>query len=371
MKYVVIGSSAAGINGIRGIRSMDKEGEIVLISEDEQVYSRCILHHYMEGIRGLKKLCFVEDGFMENYKVTWKAGRKAVSLDDEKQIVILDDGSEVDYDRLLIASGAHSFFPPVKNLRETGGVIGFRNLDDIEEIMDQAKYAENIVVMGAGLVGMDCVSGLLPYGKNLYLVEMQDHMLAIQLDSKAAKAYEDAFEEKGVKQYFSLGVSEVIADEAGQVCKVRLTNDEILPCDLLVVTAGVRANIEYLEGSLVQTDQRGLLIDETGKTNIDNIYGAGDVTGRNPIWPVAVKEGLIAGANMAGGHRKMTDFFASKSTMNFMEIPTLSLGIHTKPDDSYEEVTEVTKNGDYKKIIFKDGHIYGAILQEIYLMQVF
>lgn len=362
MRYVIIGSSAAGINGIRGIRKIDKEGEIILVSKDEAIYSRCILHHYMEGIRDLPKLCFVEKDFIEENHVTWKKGVAVSSLDCEKSVIMLENGEEISYDKLLIASGSHSFMPPIPNLREAKGVEGFRNFDDIIRIMEAAKDADDIVVMGAGLVGIDCISGLLGMGKKSTLVEMQDRMLSLQLDKEAASVYEKAFEERGVKQYFSTGISEVKMDEDGKICGIALSNGEELPCDLLVVTAGVRPNIEFLEGSPVAQD-RGLLIDEFGRTNVENIYGAGDVTGRGPIWPVAVKEGLIAGQNMAGGHAKMTDFFASKSTMNFLGIPTMSLGINTAPDDTYQVDTMKNAKGEYKKVIHKDGKIYGAILQ--------
>lgn len=362
MRYVIVGSSAAGINGIRGIRKLDKEGEIILVSKDEAIYSRCILHHYMEGIRDLPKLCFVEKDFIEENHVIWKKGVAVSSMDCEKSVIMLENGEEISYDKLLIASGSHSFMPPVPNLREAKGVEGFRNFDDIVRIMEAASKADNIVVMGAGLVGIDCISGLLGMGKKSTLVEMQDRMLSLQLDKEAASVYEKAFEERGVKQYFSTGISEVKMDEEGKICGIALSNGEELPCDLLVVTAGVRPNIEFLEGSPVAQD-RGLLIDEFGRTNVENIYGAGDVTGRGPIWPVAVKEGLIAGQNMAGGHAKMTDFFASKSTMNFLGIPTMSLGINTALDDTYQVDTMKNAKGEYKKVIHKDGKIYGAILQ--------
>lgn len=362
MKYVILGSSAAGINGIRGIRTNDTQGEIVLISKDAEVYSRCILHHYMEGIRNLKQLCFVEPDFMEKNKVQWMGGTEAVGINCEKKYVSLGDGRQVSYDKLLIATGSHSFFPPIPNLREAKGVIGFRNLDDIQSIMEEAKKAEHIVVMGAGLVGMDCITGLLEYGKDLSVVEMQDHMLAIQLDKRAAATYEEAYAKRGVKQYFGVGISEVKMDEKNRVSGVVLSDGSVLACELLIVTAGVRANIEFLKDSAVETDMRGICMDEMGCTNITDIYGAGDVTGQNPIWPVAVKEGIIAGNNMSGGNRKMTDFFASKSTMNFLGIPTLSLGMNTPEDDSYQvEIEE--KDGNYKKIIHRDGKIYGAILQ--------
>lgn len=364
-KYVVIGSSAAGINGIRGIRQFDQEGTITLISKDKAVYSRCILHHYMEGIRDLKKLCFVEPDFMESNRINWIAGVGAAGVDTGKQEVLLEDGTHVPYDQLLIAAGSHSFFPPIggAKIQEIGGVYGFRNLEDIDRIMEEAKHAENIVVLGAGLVGIDCISGLLHLGKQLHLVEMNTHMLAIQLDRKAASAYEKAFADQGVKQYYEKGISRVCPNETGHVEAVELADGTRLPCDLLIVTAGVRANVEFLQDSGIETDRFGLIIDAAGRTNVENVYGAGDVTGRNPIWPVAVKEGLIAGANMTGHDRRMTDFFASKSTMNFQGIPTMSLGIHDAPDDTYQVETELDERGNYKKLIHRDGVIYGALLQ--------
>lgn len=363
MRYVVLGSSAAGINGIRGIRSMDKDGEIILISKDEHVYSRCILHHYMEGIRDLKRLCFVEEDFMEKFKVTWMRGKAATGLDCKEQVVKLEDGENVPYDRLLIATGSHSFFPPITNLREAKGVIGFRNLDDIEYIMEETKQVDHIVVMGAGLVGIDCVTGLLESGKEISVVELSDRMLSIQLDKRASSTYEEAYRKHGVNMYFSVGISEVKMDENGRVCCVVLGNGEEIPCELLIVTAGVRSNMEFLQGSDVECDMRGVLIDEAGRTNVEGIFAAGDVTGRNPIWPVAVKEGIIAGANMCGGNQKMDDFFASKSTMNFLGIPTMSLGVNTPEDDTYEVSIEEDNKGNYKKVIHKNGVIYGAILQ--------
>ncbi|WP_294349099.1 FAD-dependent oxidoreductase [uncultured Clostridium sp.] len=363
MKYVVLGASAAGISGVRELRNIDKDAEITLISKDDKIYSRCILHHYMEGIRDTKKLEFVEDGFIEKNNINWIKGIAAAGINPEEKIVTLENGQVVEFDKLLIATGANTFFPPIPHLREAKNSIGFRNFDDCETIMERAKECENIVVMGAGLVGIDVISGLLHYGKNVHLVEMQNRMLSIQLDKKAASTYEEAFAKEGIKQYYEKGVKELIVDEEENIKEIVLTSGETIPCDLLICAAGVRANVAFLEGSNIETDKFGIIIDTTGKTNYDYIYGAGDVTGRNPIWPTAVKEGIIAANNMCGKKAEMTDFFASKSTMNFLGIPTMSLGINTEPDDTYEVVTYSDDNGNYKKVIHKDGKIYGAIIQ--------
>ena len=362
MKYVVLGSSAAGINGIRELRKLDKESEIILISKDREIYSRCIIHQYLGGERNIEQLCFVEKNFEDCYQVKWIKGKACVGLKRQEKQVLLEDGTLISYDKLLIATGSHTFIPPVKHLKEAKNVIGFRNIEDIDTLKEVAKTAKHIVVMGAGLVGLDCACGFLELGVKVTLVEMAGWLLSKQLDERAAKTYQEAFSKQGIMQYYGVGISEVILDEENNITKTILSDGTQLPCDYIVVTAGVRSNVEFLEGSGIEIGRFGLIYDETGKTNDEDVYGAGDVSGLSPIWPVAVKEGMIAASNMAGVKREMTDFFASKSTMNFLGIPSMSLGnVNPEEEDVTVEIKE-TENS-YKKIIHKNGKITGAILQ--------
>lgn len=362
MKYVVLGSSAAGVNGVRELRKIDPESEIVLISKDKAIYSRCILHQYLSGERDMERLCFAEHNFEDLYRVNWMKGRSCVSLKPQEKLVVLENGETVSYDRLLIATGSHTFVPPVKNLKEAENVVGFRNIEDMDVLKEVAKNAKHIIVMGAGLVGMDCSVGFLELGVKVTMVEMAGWLLSKQLDRRAAATYQEAFEKKGIKQYYGVGVAEVVLDEQKRITEAVLTDGTRLPCDYVVVTAGVRSNVEFLEGSGIETSRFGLIYDETGKTSDENIYGAGDVSGTSPIWPVAVKEGIVAASNMAGVPRKMTDFFASKSTMNFLGIPSMSLGdVNTTDEEVTAEVKETRDS--YKKILHKDGKIVGAVLQ--------
>lgn len=362
MRYVILGSSAAGVNAAKEIRRVDRDGEILMISRDETIYSRCILHHYLGNIRNIQQLDFTEPDFTEKYRIKFLKGREAASVNCREHAVLLEDGERVSFDRLLIATGSHTFIPPVKGMREAGNVVGFRNLCDIDRIKAALPKASHVVVMGAGLVGLDTVSGLLDNKVKPVVVELADHLLCKQLDKKAASVYEAAMDEKGVKQYYGVGVQELFTGRDGNVKELLLSDGSKLPCDFLIVTAGVRANVEFLEGCRVETDRFGLLFNESGETNVPGIYGAGDVSGRAPIWPVAVKEGIIAGSNMAGVKRKMTDFFASKSTMNFFGIPTMSLG-QAEPKDETELVETQEGREGYKKIIHKNGRILGAVIQ--------
>lgn len=364
MRYVILGSSASGLNAIREIRNHDNQGEIVLVSKDEKIYSRCILHKFIAKERSIPELNFVEDDFLERYKVKMIGGVSVEKISLEKKEIGLSNGDSLSYDKLLLATGANPVNPPVKNLDIAKNVIGFRNLEDAIELTKALEKAKKIVVMGGGLVGVDVLSGLVERGiKNLSLIEMQDRLLPIQLDKRSSRTYEEEFEKNGVRFYFGASAKEVELDEENNIQAILLMDGRKIECDFLIVAAGVRANIQFMEGSGIETNRRGLVIDEQARTSIDDIYGAGDVSGLGPIWPVAVKEGIVAGANMAGVELKMTDFFTSKSTMNYFGIPTMSLGVHTPEDDSF--TVEIQDDGEnYMKIIHKDGKIYGAIVQK-------
>ncbi len=363
MKYVVLGASASAINGVKEIRKNDATAEIILISKDEQIYSRCILHQYLSGNRTIEQLNFAETNFETLYNVNWIKGHAVTKVDTNLQEVILENNSTIGYDKLLVATGARPNFPPITNINNFNNIHGFRNLADVENISSKSKVSNNVVVLGAGLVGLDTVIGLCESGiKKITLVEFADRLLSKQLDKKASSKYETLLEKHGVELIFNTSANVINGDEKGNVQSVTLSNGQTLPCDLLIVTIGVKSNVEFLEGTDVELDKFGVVVDAQCKTNIDNIYAAGDVTGKGPIWPVAVKEGIIAGSNMTSVAATMDDFFYSKSTMNFFNLNTMSIGLNEKPDDSYvEEIFETEKC--YKKVIHKEGVIVGAILQ--------
>ena len=362
MRYVVIGASAAGISGAKTLRELDKDDEIVLISKDENVYSRCILHHYISNHRDIDALNFTSKNFFEENNITWMKGLEVKDVNDKEQTLNLSNGETLSYDKLLVCSGASAFIPPVTGLREGNNVVGLRNLDDAVLIKEQAKKVKNVVVLGAGLVGIDAVSGLLGQGLNISLVEMSNKILPLQLDKYASDVYEKKFTEEGVSLKLDVKAEKLILDENNNPKALLLNTGEEVPCELVVVATGVRSNIAFMENSNIECDRFGLIIDAKGQTNIENIYGAGDVTGRNPIWPTAVKEGIIAAHNMLGKEMIMNDFFGSKNTMNFVGVATMSLGMVEPEDETYIVETQI-EGDNYKKIIHKDGIIYGAIVQ--------
>ena len=362
MAYVVVGASAAGINAAKTLREINKDIEIILVSKDEYVYSRCILHHFLDGRRDIEDLDFSPGEFFKKYDIKWMKGVEVTGIDTKEKKLKLDNGEDLPYEKVVLATGASSFLPPIENLSTANNVIGLRNLDDAIRIKEIAPKVKNIIILGAGLVGVDAMAGLLDYDAKVTMIEMGDRILPLQLDHYAANVYIERLKEEGVDFRFNVRAEKVIVDENNNPVAIKLNTGEEVPGELIIACTGVRSNVGFLEGSGIECDKFGLIFNPKGETNVKDVYGAGDISGRNPIWPTAVKEGLIAANNMCNKDIYMEDFFGSKNTMNFCGVATMSLGTVIKPDDTYEEAVEI-KGKDYKKIIHKNGTIYGAIVQ--------
>lgn len=362
MNYVVLGASAAGINAIKVLRELDEKANITLISKDEHIYSRCMLHHIISEHRTLDSLNFVETKFDEKYNISWKKSCTVNNIDIEnKEVSILETGEKVKYDKLLIATGASSAMPPIKNLKKAKHVYGLRNIEDAYEIKEKAKDCKKIAILGAGLVGIDALIGLLEY-KNLDIsvIYREPFILNRQLDEYAASVYENKFKELGVKFFKGSSVNEICMDNNENIIGVVLDDENYIECDMAIVATGVIPNAEFINKEFINYD-RGIIIDDNCKTTAKDIFAAGDVVGKNAIWPLAVKQGIIAAYNMAGREEKIDDSFVYRNTMNFLGIPTVSLGIIDMEEDCIVNVRK--DETGYKKFIIKDNVIKGVIVQ--------
>ena len=324
MNYVIIGTGAAGIMAAKEIRKLKKDAQITMISADEQVHSRCMLHKYLSHERTAEELSFVEEDFFEKNQIAEVYGHIEV-IDTANQMVDTKGGESICYDKLLISTGADSFIPPVGDLRKAKNVFGLRHLKDAQEIDKMAEDAEKILIIGSGLVGLDAAYGLIERGKKVTVVEMAEQILPVQLDAHAAKTYQ-----------------------------------EQLLCDLIIVAAGVRPAVGFLEKSEIEVE-RGIKVNSKMETNVPNVYAAGDVTGLSGIWPNAMKQGQTAARNMCGVGTEYTDTFAAKNTINFFGLVTLCLG-RIRQEEGDEIFVEEDRNV-YRRLIMKDGVPEGILLQ--------
>ncbi len=360
MEYVILGAGAAGITAAKTIRKADKNGKITVISTDTQVHSRCMLHKYLSHERDAAGISFVDPDFFEKNQITWLQGKTVNRLDTQGKKVYTDQGDEVSYDRLLIATGAESFIPPVGNLREAENVFGLRHLRDAQAIDELAKDAENIVIIGSGLVGLDAAYGLMETGKKVSIVEMADQILPVQLDKTAAFEYQKRFEEAGARFYLGRKAADTIMGEDKNIHEIVLDNGEKLACDLIIVAAGVRSAVAGMEGEGIVID-RGIKVDDYLQTGAEGVYAAGDVTGLSGIWPNAQKQGETAALNMCGSHVEYTDRYAIKNTINFFGLVSMCVGVILPQEGDVVIAREDSRN--YKRVVLRDGKVAGVLLQ--------
>lgn len=360
MEYVILGAGAAGITAAKTLRKADQNGKITVISTDTQVHSRCMLHKYLSHERDAEGISFIEPDFFEKNAIAWLFGRTVSRLDTQGKKVFTDQGEEISYDRLLIATGAESFIPPVGNLREAENVFGLRHLRDAQAIDRLAEQAENIVIIGSGLVGLDAAYGLMETGKKVAIVEMADQILPVQLDKTGAFEYQKRFEEAGASFYLGRKAADTLMGEDKKIREIILDNGEKLPCDLIIVAAGVRSAVAGMEGEGIVID-RGIKVNDYLQTGALDVYAAGDVTGLSGIWPNAQKQGETAALNMCGAHVAYTDRYALKNTINFFGLVSMCIGVILPQEGDVVIAREDSQN--YKRVILRDGKVAGVLLQ--------
>ena len=306
MKHVVLGAGPAGVIAAETLRRADPGGSVTLVcGEAEPPYSRMALPYLLaEDIGEDGTYLRHGDGHYDSLGIELRQGR-AASISPDKGAMALEDGSSVSYDRLLIATGSRPARPPVPGM-DLDGVESCWTLEDARRIAAGTNSGSKVVLMGAGFIGCIVLEAMAARGVELTVVEMEDRMLPRMMDDAGAAMIKRWCEAKGVTVLTSAAVKSVEA--AGKGLKLDI-GGKTLKADLVVCATGVRPNIEFLEGSGIETDQ-GILVGDRLQTNISSIYAAGDVaqgpdfsTGErmvHAIQPTASEHGRIAAMNMAG-----------------------------------------------------------------------
>ena len=360
MRYVIAGAGPAGISAAKTLRQLDRDGEIVLVSKDDQVHSRCMLHKYLGGERDAEGISFIPPGFFKQNNITWCPGKAMVRLDCAERRILLDDGTFLPYDRLLLATGAYYLLPPVPGLKEAENVYGFRDLSDALAIDKAVKPGARAVIIGSGLVGMDAAYALMERGISPVIVEMAGRILPLQLDAEAASEYQRLFEHHGCSFRLAARASRTRLDSRGNVSALVLEDGEELACDFIIAAAGVRPEIRFLEHCSVETG-RAVTVDQYLSTSVPGVYGAGDVCGLSGIWPNAMKQGAVAAKNMYGIPTPYEDTYAMKNTMNFFGLPALCIGDIYRLDSHTLVITEEDRQ-NYRKALVEDGILKSILM---------
>jgi NAD(P)H-nitrite reductase large subunit len=334
MRYVIVGASAAGTTAAKVIRQQDPTGEIEVFSRDPQIFSRCQLHLVASGHRSPERANFLPDIWAENNGVRLHLGTGIERIDPDARTAYTTKGDAVGYDRLLLATGSRTFVPPVPGLAGTR-TYGLRNLADALGIRDELPKAERFVIVGAGLAGCELACELASLRKQVALVELAPYPLPLQLEELTGAMCARRLQSLGVELHCADPVQKVERDAAGDPQRVVLASGRELPADVVVAVAGVRANVELGAEAGVRVG-RGIVIDAQCQTSIPGIYAAGDVTETedaivqrtmpSAIWPAAIRQGRVAGTNMAGGEDTLTRNTGLRASVNIGGTSIVSLG---------------------------------------------
>ena len=365
MKHLIIGAGAAAISAVRKILKEKPEDSVVIVSQDDEVYSRCMLHKFISGERNAEGLNFINDSILDSPNVQWIKGKTVTRLDGPAKTVYAGDEKIASGDTVLIASGSDSVIPPIGELKTANNVFGLRHLSDARSIQGCVKEAVKIAVIGAGFVGLEAVCGIIDSrggaAREINVIEMAPSVLAVNLDERAAETYQKLFEEQGVRFHLARKVVNT-KSAGGKINALELDNGTMIPCDMVIVAVGVRPATAFLEGSGVElSERRAVKVDEYLAASVPGIYAAGDAAGLSGIWPNAQKQGEMAAYNMTGTKWAYDDRFAMKNTVNFFNLPSLSLGVINPQEGDQVMVREDRSN--YRKLILRDGVPAGIILQ--------
>ncbi len=308
MNYVIIGNGPTGVIAAETLRKSDPSGNIILIGDEpEPPYSRMAIPYMLVGKVGEDGTYLRKDpGHFEQLGIEMVVAR-VDKVDPAHKNVTLDNGRQINYDRLLLATGAYPVAPPIPGMN-LPGVYPCWTLENARQIARLAKPGARVLQMGAGFVGCIVMEALAHSGVELTVVEMGNRMVPRMMTEGAGTLIRKWVEKQGVRVFISTKV-EAIERQANGVLRVRLGNGSYLEAELVISATGVRSNIAFLGGSGVATDA-GVLVDEQMRTNIPDIYAAGDVaqardfsTGKmmvNAIQPNAADQARIAALNMAG-----------------------------------------------------------------------
>jgi NAD(P)H-nitrite reductase large subunit len=368
MDYVIIGNSAAAVGCIEGLRKCDKEGRITVIADEpHHVYSRPLISYYLAGKVSPDNMVYRKRDFYEKYGVESKFGKKAVAVDPSSKTVTLDGGESVKYDKLLVATGSSPFVPPTDGLKDQDNFFTFLKFDDALGIEKWISKTANVVVVGAGLIGLKAAEGIAPVAGSVHVVEMAPRVLPMILDDAAAAPIQKRLEENGVVFHLGMTVAKVVGET--HIEQVVLKDGTELPCDVLVMGVGVRPNVAEAKAAGVDVN-RGIVVDDSMRTNVADIWAAGDVTegvdtvtGERKImalWPNAYAQGRAAGYDMAGKKDDFTGVFPMNA-VGFFGLSVITAGSAGGEDievlDRYDE-----KTGASKRFFVRDDKLVGMIL---------
>ncbi|WP_433706553.1 nitrite reductase large subunit NirB [Paraburkholderia sacchari] len=365
-RLVVIGNGMAGIRTIEELLALtpDLYDITVFGSEPHPNYNRILLSPVLAGEQNFTDIVLNPLSWYEESGIHLHLGKTIERIERNNRMVIASDGTQVRYDRLLIATGSSPFILPVPG-KDLKGVITYRDIYDTEAMIEAARVKQHAVVIGGGLLGLEAANGLKLRGMEVTVVHLAETLLERQLDATAGGLLQKSLEERGLKFLLSTSTSEILGNEAGEVAGVRFNDGSEIPADLVVMAAGIRPNTTLAESAGLHCN-RGIIVNDTLQTFDPRIYAVGECVSHR-----GVAYGLVAPlfeqAKVCANHLALMGIGTYKGSVLSTKLKVTGIDLFSAGDFLGGEGTEEIvlsdpAGGVYKKLVIRDDQLVGACL---------
>jgi len=363
-KLVLIGNGMAGMRTVEELLDLSPDMYDITVfgAEPYGNYNRILLSPVLTGEKTINEIMLNDEQWYADNGITLHAGKTIDKIDRRKRKVIATDGTEAEYDRLLVATGSNPFIIPVPG-HDLEGVIAFRDIADVDIMLDTAKEHRHAVVIGGGLLGLEAANGLMKQGMKVTVLHLMDTLMERQLDSVAGKMLKKELESRGIEFQMKASTREIIGKK--RVQGVVLEDGREITADLVVMAVGIRPDVQLAKGAGIFCE-RGIVVSDTMQTYDPRVYAVGEcVQHRGEVYGLVAP--LFEQARVCANHLAQLGYGRYEGSMvstklKVTGIDLFSAGDFTSSEDTEEVVMQDAAGGVYKKIVLKDNKIQGAVL---------
>ena len=361
---VLIGNGMAGVRTLEELLKLEPEKYNITVFGEEPYgnYNRIMLSPVLANEKTLDEIMLNDEQWYLDNGITLHKGKKVIELNRARREVIAEDGTTAPYDRLIIATGSTSFMLPLPGA-DKYGVIGFRDVADVDMMMEASQQYSKAVVIGGGLLGLEAANGLMKQGMDVTVVHLLDTLMERQLDKPAAGMLKQSLEQRGMKFLLEHASAEITGSD--RVSGLRFKDGSEIEADLIVMAVGIKPNFELAKASGLHCE-RGIVVNDTMQTFDPRIYSVGEcVQHRGQVYGLVAP--LFEQAKVAANHLAMHGIGRYEGTVTSTKlkvtgIELFSAGDFTGNEETEEMVFQDVANGTYKKLVIKDNKLEGAVL---------
>ncbi len=367
MKLVMVGNGMAGVRTLEELIKIAPELYDITVfgAEPHPNYNRILLSPVLAGEQTIQQIILNPLSWYDENGITLHTGKKVVKVDRVRRVVIAEDGTEAEYDRLLLSTGSNPFILPVPG-KDLKGVISYRDIADTNAMIEAAQSYKRAVVIGGGLLGLEAANGLMLRGMDVTVVHVMPWLMERQLDDTAGKLLQKSLEARGIRFEIGAHTEALIPDKDGRVMAIRFKDGRELPADLLVMAVGIRPNTTLAESMGLHCN-RGIVVNDTLQTTTDpRIYAVGECAAHRGIAYGLVaplfEQGKVCATHLAQFGIGRYSGSTTSTKLKVTGIDLFSAGNFTGGEGCEEIVLNDPWGGVYKKLVIKDDKLVGACL---------